>query len=387
MSSPMRVAVVGGGIVGLSAAFELSKAGIAVTVYERNSKVGLGATAAAIGGITPQSEALCRGPLRSLATWSVELYERYVDEISAESGRKIPIVSSGQLVVALSEAEMNSLVEDTVPVWDAEGFVTHVLDRRQTLEAEPLLSPMVAGCLLLPIEIALEPSDLVNGLLECLGGKQHVSILPGTTVVDVSSNASSATVTSRDGSRASFDMAVLASGLSTRDLSPLVGPKLYGMRGQAVEFRSHATGYVLNHHIYAANGGSGRSAYLVPRADGRVAAGVTYEPREEQQLTVSRDIKAVVDGCAQVCPALRTWHEIRRWSGIRPASFDGRPFIGRVDELGRVIVCAGHQGLGVTLAPVSAHLVDALCELDPTDDMSRLGKREQEALSICDPHR
>ena len=74
---------------------------------------------------------------------------------------------------------------------------------------------------------------------------------------------------------------MLASGLATRELSPLIAPKLYAMRGQAMELSSEVAGYVLNHHVYAANGGTGRSAYLVPRADGRVAIGVTYEPNQE----------------------------------------------------------------------------------------------------------
>ncbi|MGH3769519.1 MAG: NAD(P)/FAD-dependent oxidoreductase [Pseudonocardiaceae bacterium] len=217
--------------------------------------------------------------------------------------------------------------------------------------------------------------------------RKNVAILSGNWVVNTSSDARSATVTTGGGSAGSFDIVVLASGLSTRQLSPVVGPKLYAMRGQAMEVRSGASGYVLNHHIYAANGGRGRSAYLVPRSDGRVAMGVTYEPQKEEHGTVASDIKAIREGCSDVCPTARSWPEIRRWSGIRPASFDGRPFIGAVDEFGRMIVCAGHQGLGVTLAPVSAHLVKVLCDLNDPTDLTEVAKREREAFTICSPLR
>lgn len=387
MVSGARVAVVGAGIIGLSITFELSKAGFEVTVFERNRRVGRGATGAALGGITPQSDSLCRGPLRQVATWSAELYEEYVAQISAESGLDIPVVSRGQLQVALSDGEMSALVAGLLPVWTSEGFTTHVLDRRQTLEREPLLGPNVAGSLLIPIEIALEPARLVDGLLTCLSKREHVTVLPGIWVAGVSSDARSATVITGDGARWPCDIVVLASGLATRELSPLIAPKLYPMRGQAMELRSDASGYVLNHHVYAANGGTGRSAYLVPRSDGRVAIGVTYEPHQGVKRTVARDIQAMIDGCADVVPAVRSWPEIRRWSGIRPASVDGRPFIGLLDESGRVIVCAGHQGLGVTLAPVSAHLVKALCELNPLGDLTRAGPRERAAFAICSPSR
>ena len=94
---------------------------------------------------------------------------------------------------------MNALVSGLLPVWTSEGFMTHVLDRRQTLEREPLLGPNVAGSLLMPIEIALEPARLVDGLLACLNKRKQVTMLPATWVVDVSSDARSATVTTSDG--------------------------------------------------------------------------------------------------------------------------------------------------------------------------------------------
>ena len=100
---------------------------------------------------------------------------------------------------------------------------------------------------------------------------------------------------------------------------------------------------------------------------------------------MARDIQAMIDGCADVVPAVRSWREIRRWSGIRPASVDGRPFIGFLDA-GRTIVCAGHQGLGVTLAPVSAHLVRVLCELDPSGrPRPNLVPGNAAAFAICSP--
>jgi glycine/D-amino acid oxidase-like deaminating enzyme len=126
------------------------------------------------------------------------------------------MVSSGQLQVALSEVEFNALVEGILPVWASEGFTTRVLDRRDTLDREPLLGPKVVGSLLLPIEIALEPARLVDGLLDCLIHRDLVTILSGTWVVDVLSGGQSATVITSDGSHWLFDIVVLVSGLATR---------------------------------------------------------------------------------------------------------------------------------------------------------------------------
>ncbi|MBL8049228.1 MAG: FAD-binding oxidoreductase [Chthonomonas sp.] len=67
----------------------------------------------------------------------------------------------------------------------------------------------------------------------------------------------------------------------------------------------------------------------------------------------------------------------RVWSGLRPCSPDGLPYIGRVRTDPRVIIATGHAMMGMSLGPITGHLVGQLLR-DETTDLS---------LIPLDPHR
>ncbi|RXD60017.1 D-amino-acid oxidase, partial [Xanthomonas perforans] len=68
-------------------------------------------------------------------------------------------------------------------------------------------------------------------------------------------------------------------------------------------------------------------------------------------------------------PVLRELQAIRVWTGLRPATPDGRPYLGVVPGRRDVWVAAGHEGLGVTTALGSARLiVDSLLGRTPAID-------------------
>ena len=222
---------------------------------------------------------------------------------------------------------------------------------------------------------------MMDGFARCFAESPGVTVDLGRRVTHFTDDSDGATVYFSDGTESSSPFIVVCAGLRSIDLLPYLADRMYPMKGQALEYRAGTGGYALNHHVYCANGGPSRSAYMVPRRDGRVAAGVTYEPGVEND-TLDR-IPEVQAGLAEICPAIGAWPVIRAWAGVRPASRDGRPYIGYVGDSERVICCCGHQGLGVTLSPVSAYLVSKLILAEPAShDM-----RTRNALEICHPHR
>jgi D-amino-acid dehydrogenase len=60
-----------------------------------------------------------------------------------------------------------------------------------------------------------------------------------------------------------------------------------------------------------------------------------------------------------------------RWMGPRPTLPDFLPAIGRLERAPRVLYAFGHQHLGLTLAAVTAELIEALaCERAPAIDLA-----------------
>jgi glycine oxidase len=71
--------VVGGGIIGLSLAYELSRRGLSVTCVEQGDWGGQASSAAA-GMLAPLKEFTAPGPMLDLGMKSLKLYPHWVEE-------------------------------------------------------------------------------------------------------------------------------------------------------------------------------------------------------------------------------------------------------------------------------------------------------------------
>ena len=99
-----------------------------------------------------------------------------------------------------------------------------------------------------------------------------------------------------------------------------------------------------------------------------------------RKASVNRRLLArMIARSLEFVPALSTLSAIRAWTGFRPATPDNLPLIGRWEETPGVFVAAGHEGLGITLAPATGRLIaDAILErasaIDPSpyDPMRRI---------------
>ncbi|ETK32341.1 NAD(P)/FAD-dependent oxidoreductase [Microbispora sp. ATCC PTA-5024] len=383
MPDTCDVAIIGGGVVGCAVAHRLAADGRSVVLVESGPRLGLGASDAAMGGITPQSEPSCLGPLGAVAGRSRELYPAWLDELAAASGVVVPLLDGGDIQVALDEAEMERLETEVLPVWTNSPFAVERLTAADARGLEPLLSESVAGGFLLPDELALDPRDLLAALAATLEANPAVRVLTGTRATAVTSGPRGARAYLDGGDRVSAGFVVVAAGLLSRELLPGLRDHLLPIKGMAYDARvPEARSYPLRHHVYAefSEDGVEHSPYLVPRHDGRVAIGVTYEIGAEDLTVTGAGLAEIRRGLEALMPAAVSWPVERRWAGLRPATTDRIPIIGPVDANGYVLAATGHGGLGITLAPVTADLVAALVR-----GGADAGARE--LLRICRPDR
>ena len=68
-------------------------------------------------------------------------------------------------------------------------------------------------------------------------------------------------------------------------------------------------------------------------------------------------VRRMLERAFAFLPRLCDLQALRIWTGLRPTTPDGRPYLGAVPGLRDVWVAAGQEGLGVTTAFASAHLV------------------------------
>jgi len=94
--------------------------------------------------------------------------------------------------------------------------------------------------------------------------------------------------------------------------------------------------------------------------------------------SVSREgYRTILAEGARRLPALASLEIIRSFAGLRPFVPDKRPLMGRSTLRPNLFVAAGHEGDGITLAPITARIVASLA----------LGKAPPARLDGLDPDR
>jgi glycine oxidase len=111
------------------------------------------------------------------------------------------------------------------------------------------------------------------------------------------------------------------------------------------------------------------SRYIVPRDDGRILIGSTEEHVGFLKVNTASAVSELLAFGASRVPALAQARFERCWSGLRPGSADGLPYLGRVAGFDNLFVAAGHFRSGLQMSPGTARLIRQAL-LDQETDLS-----------------
>ena len=158
-------------------------------------------------------------------------------------------------------------------------------------------------------------------------------------------------VTAEDGTAWSATTVVIAAGSwsSSFHYGSTAARSVRPVRGQLLRLKwSHDP---LTHIVW------GPDCYVVPWRDGTVLVGATVEDVGFDERTTAAGVRDLLDAVCELLPGAwgATFLEAR--AGLRPATSDGLPVIGRSSALPGLIYATGHYRNGVLLAPLTAALV------------------------------
>lgn len=90
--------------------------------------------------------------------------------------------------------------------------------------------------------------------------------------------------------------------------------------------------------------------------------GGTMEIAGNDRSISTERVQGIIESATRYFPAIRDrdFAGVAPWTGLRPCSPDGLPYIGRTSRANNLIVATGHAMLGLSLAPVTGHLVASL---------------------------
>ena len=330
------LAVIGGGVIGLTCALAAADAGWRVRVFDAGAEHRAAWVAAGMLGSLGEGHP-GEDELLALSTESVRRWPQLLSRLGGDG----VLAAADSLFVAASSADAEHLDTLAEFVWARRPRAQDDLRRVGPTEIrrlESAVSSRLHSGYLAIGEGAVDNRRLLAALREAL-------LAAGGEVIErrISDLAE----------LADADDILVAAGLGTSALVPEVS--LHAAKGEILRLRRTTWSVPPPTHVVRARM-HGRAVYLVPRQDGVVVGATQYEPFDETAF--APDVGGVTDllsDAVDLMPGLRTYELAEAGAGMRPCSVDGLPIIRRIDE--RVLVATGHGRNGILLAPYTAHVV------------------------------
>ena len=392
-----HIIVVGGGIIGVCAAYYLARRNARVTVLERD-ELGKAASYGNAGTIAPghppinkpgrvsQAISSLLDPLSplyvspridpGLARWLWTFArtctpahvqaamaslgplghetDRLFDTLAMDEGLDCHYRREGYYEVFLSERAFNAAKTEAAAMRRL-GFHPETVDRRALATREPALGSRVLGGLYYPEAATLNPHRFLLELADRARryGAQFRTGCEVSHVVTGSGRAQGVRV--RTGEVVTGDVVVLATGAYSRHLVARLGCRLpvqpakgYHRDGDPGELGSPA----LQHACVL-----GEASVFCTPMDGFVRlagtlefSGLNHDIRRPRLDQLTRAAKQYFAG-------VEVGESRSEWCGLRPCLPDGLPAIGPLAGYPNVIVATGHAMMGLTLGPVTGKLV------------------------------
>ncbi len=364
-----QVMVIGGGIVGASAAFRLAESGNEVLLVDRHDPGH--ATAAGAGIIAPGTSMRALPAFYPFAADAVRYYPDLVARLAELKAGDTRYEVVGKLFVATTEEELEQLpaMQRLMDQRRQEGMPnlgeTRHIGAEEARSMFPALGD-VAGAIHVP-EAARVDGGSIRDAMIAAARAQGVNVMSGDARLLQASDDQA--VIEVEGTTHAVDRVVVAAGSWTNTFLEPIGVRLSvaPQKGQIMHIGMGETD-TSRWPIVGAFG----DQYILTFGPNRVVCGATRETGSGYDLrTTPGGLQSVTNEALRVAPDVAdgTVEEVR--VGLRPLSDDGLPFIGQVDSHRSVIVSTGHGPSGLQLGPWSGVIAAELATgMQPSSDIS-----------------
>lgn len=350
--------VIGGGIVGMSAAYHLVDAGAKTLLVDRKDKGR--ATDAGAGILSPATNTRDPDPWQRLAAHAVGNYPGLIENLEAEQEGETGFAICGMMIVAVSNDELEPF----------DLARRHIFSRR-TRQGKPSADELyeissdearsrfpaladVQGAIYYR-EAARVDGRLLTAALRRAAEANGLTVREtGVEGLRIDNDAVTGVLT--DAGAVSAAGVVIAGGAWSHAFGLQLGVQIpvEPQRGQIVHLGLPASADTSTWPIISAI----RGQYMVPWPDNRVVVGATRETGSgfDARTTVA-GVREVLGEALRVAPGLAA-AEIREIRvGLRPYTQDLLPVLGPVPGRRNVYLATGHGPTGLQLGPYSGKLI------------------------------
>ncbi|MCC6718263.1 MAG: FAD-binding oxidoreductase [Acetobacteraceae bacterium] len=332
--------VIGGGLVGGAIAWGAARLGASVALLDEGD-VAHRAARGNFGLVWVQTKGAGMPPYAHWTRRSAELWPELQHAMTERTGVDVALRQPGGLMFCLSDEELESRAEQARRMHNESGGIgTRVLDRAEVRALVPMVGDRVVGATFCPLDGHANPLKLLRALHHALAGAGG-AYLPNRTVTAITPQAPGFVVQA-GGERLTGAKLVIAAGLGSRDLAPMVGLAMpvSPLRGQIVvterlrPFLDHAT------HV------------IRQTEEGGVMMGDSHEEVGFDNGTLVPVLRDIAARNLAVFPHLRDASVVRVWGALRVMTPDGHPIYQQSERHPGAFAATCHSG--VTLAGAHA---------------------------------
>ena len=353
--------VVGGGIVGASAAYHLARSGSGVTLIDQEQPGQ--ATAAGAGIIAPGTSFKPPAAFFPLAFRAVACYQELLMHLAEDGETQTGYETVGLLHIATTEEEqaylpiLLHLFEERRAASVQNLGKISLLDSQQARELVPALGVVYAAIHV--AGAARLDGRLMRNALRGAAQLRGASIVTDPRGAELLREGQRLTGVKVGDQTYQADAVIIAAGAWSGQFAETLGLTLpvFPQRGQILHLRSGGETdnwpIVMGFH----------SHYILTFPGGRIVAGATRE--DQAGFDVRQTAGGVYEALSEalrIAPGLAnaTLHEVR--VGLRPATPDGLPILGQVPGIENAFLATGHGPSGLQLGPYSGMLVADLAQ-------------------------
>jgi len=395
------VAIIGGGVIGVCAAYEIARRGGSVVVLERGADVAWGCSAGnagivGAGHVVPLADPTAvRDGLRWMGRPDSPFFVRprpavvpwLARFVAASSPARVRRASAVLADLATRSAALHAGLEagGLAAGYRRNGLLDVFRDERAfaagraaSPEAEalvggdlaaavPQLAAGFAGGLLRRREMHCDPLRFVQAMGEWARAEGAV-IRTGVEVLGFKRTGSRVTRLWTTDGELGVAQVVVGAGVWSRGLAAELGARLplEGGKGYHVDVAARPGDPELPIWLH-------EHRVVVTPLDGRLRLGGTFELDGTDRRVDGRRVAAITAAAGRALPAVAGREPLHVWRGLRPCTPDGLPVIDRVPGVENAILATGHGMWGLQLAPLTGRMVAALAQEEaPPADMQPL---------------
>ncbi|MFC5995402.1 glycine oxidase ThiO [Pseudonocardia hispaniensis] len=360
-----RLAVIGGGVIGLSCAWRAAADGWTVTVVDPAPRSG--ASWVAGGMLAPVTEAWPgEEDLLALGVESVARWPAFAAAAGEAAGAPVGLRSDGTIVAATGSGDRAEL--DALAAYLARlDRPVESLSGRALRRLEPAIGPDVRAGLSVPDDLAVD-NRMLLAALQVAGEKAGVEFATRSATGVLTQAGRASGVRCAEGPDVAADVVLVCAGAHSGIVHPALDGLVRPVKGEILRLVRRPGALPAPRRTVRALV-DGRPVYAVPRdGDGLVVGATQAEQGFDTTVTVG-GVRDLLRDVERVLPGVAEYALLEAAAGLRPGSPDNLPLIGRLGD--GLLVATGHHRNGILLTPITVDAVLALLRGEPVPEPVR----------------